>query len=104
MVMVDEETGEKYARIVEHKGLQGTPEASMDWLVVDMSKELQAWGHSGGLDGHMIIKSDKGSSITSVISALREIMGTNRFGNVCQRRKSEQWLGRGSGDNYSRIR
>ena len=55
VVMVDESTGEKYARVVASKGLSA-PE--MDWLVIDMSKELKAWGHGGGPDGHIIVKSD----------------------------------------------
>ena len=39
VVMVDEKTGEKYARVVASKGLSGS---EMDWLVIDMSKELKA--------------------------------------------------------------
>ena len=29
----------------------------MDWLVRDMALELQCWGHVGGDDGHIIVKS-----------------------------------------------
>ena len=39
LVMVDESTGEKYARVVTSKGAAG---AEMDWLVIDMSKELKS--------------------------------------------------------------
>jgi hypothetical protein len=46
MVMIDEETGEKYARAVGQKGMGERNE--MDWLVVDMSRELKSWGHPGG--------------------------------------------------------
>ena len=75
IVMVNEETGDKYARMVEHKGLHGGPDGSMEWLVVDMSKELQSWGHSGGPDGHIIYKSDNENSITSVMNALAKCHG-----------------------------
>ena len=42
MVMVDESTGNKYMRMVEHKGLEG--EGDNSWLVKDMHQELKAWG------------------------------------------------------------
>ena len=53
IVMVDEDTGEKYARAVGHKGIGQQKE--MDWLIKDMSLELKAWGHSGGEGGHIIL-------------------------------------------------
>ena len=40
IVMVDEDTGEKYARAVGHKGIGQQRE--MDWLIKDMSLELKA--------------------------------------------------------------
>ena len=75
IVMVDDKTGEKYARAVGQKGLKKPDGESMDWLVKDMSKELKAWGHGGGPDGHIIAKSDGEHSITSVISALAKYHG-----------------------------
>ena len=41
-VMVDDETGNRYARLVEMKGLGERGE--MDWLVKDASSELKSWG------------------------------------------------------------
>ena len=40
MVMVDEATGNKYMRVVDHKGLQG--EGDNSWLVKDMHQELKS--------------------------------------------------------------
>ena len=45
VLMVDEETGDKYARMVEKKRLGSDGE--MEWLVRDMSEELKSWGHVG---------------------------------------------------------
>ena len=64
LVMVDEATGERYARAVGHKGLgQG---GEQDWLIKDMSEELKTWGHAGGQTGHIILKSDGESSIVTI--------------------------------------
>ena len=46
MVMVDEDTGNKYIRAVPNKGLWEDGDNS--WLVKDMHQELKAWGHPGG--------------------------------------------------------
>ena len=43
MVMVDNRTGEKYARAVGHKGMG--KDQDMEWLIKDMSNELKVWGH-----------------------------------------------------------
>ena len=56
IVMVDEKTGERYARAVSKKGT-GTG-GEMDWLIQDMVDELKGWGHTGGANGHIIMKSD----------------------------------------------
>ena len=55
LIMVDEATGERYARAVGHKG---TTQTDLDWLVRDMSEELKSWGHPGGEKGHLILKTD----------------------------------------------
>ena len=67
IVMVDERTGEKYARVVSNKGVTGS---EMNWLVIDMSKELKSWGYAGGPDGHIVVKSDNEISIKNVVDAL----------------------------------
>ena len=46
MVMVDESTGNKYMRAVDHKGLG--PDGDNSWLVKDMHQELKARGYPGG--------------------------------------------------------
>ena len=46
---LDEETGDKYSRVVEEKGLGRIGEIL--WLVKDISGDLKAWGHFGG-EGH----------------------------------------------------
>ena len=58
IVMVDEETGEKYARATGQKGLG--EDNTMDWLIKDLSEELVAWGHPGGGSNPLILKSDGG--------------------------------------------
>jgi len=71
--MVDEETGEKYARAVGRKGL-GT-EGEMDWLIKDVSAELKAWGHSGGDGVSLILKSDGERAIVAVREAVAKYHG-----------------------------
>ena len=73
LVMIDEETGEKYARAVGHKGLGHQGEH--DWLVKDLSEELRGWGHPGGEAGHIILKSDGEASIVAVRDALARFHG-----------------------------
>ena len=73
IVLVDEETGEKYARAVGQKGLGAAGE--MDWLVRDMSDELTAWGHPGGESGHIILKSDGEPAVVAVRDSLAKYHG-----------------------------
>ena len=56
VLMVDQETGVIYARMVGKKGLGSDGE--MEWLVRDMSEELKSWRHVGGDSGRLILKSD----------------------------------------------
>ena len=70
LVMVDEETGEKYARVVAKKGT-----SDMDWIIKDMSKELKSWGDAGGPEGYMILKSDGEHSLGDVKGALATFHG-----------------------------
>ena len=73
LVMVDETTGEKYARAVGQKGLG--QEGEMDWLVKDLAEELKTWGHTGGESGHILLKTDGERSITAVREALAKYHG-----------------------------
>ena len=71
--MVDEETGEKYARAVGHKGLG--EEHEVDWLIKDISEELKAWGHAGGEKGQIILKCDGERAIAAVRAAVSKFHG-----------------------------
>ena len=73
IVMIDEETGEKYARSVDQKGLG--EDGDMDWLVADMLAELKSWGHQGGEKGHLIFKSDGESATKRVRDQLAKELG-----------------------------
>ena len=73
LAMVDEETNEKYARAVGQKGLGQSGE--MDWLVKDMSAELKSWGHGGGTNGSIILKSDNEKAIVAVRDAVAKFHG-----------------------------
>ena len=73
MVMVDESTGNKYMRAVPHKGLG--VEGDQSWLVKDMHQELKAWGHPGGGQNPLILKSDGEPAIVAVREALARCHG-----------------------------
>ena len=72
LVMVDEATGERYARAVGHKG---TSHAESDWLVRDISEELKSWGHQGGEHGHIIMKTDGEAAIVALRDAVAKFHG-----------------------------
>ena len=74
LIMLDESTGDKYARAVGQKGLGGGRE-EMQWLVADLHEELKSWGHHGGDGGHIILKSDNESPIVTVRDALAKYHG-----------------------------
>ena len=71
--MVDEETGDKFARAVGAKGLPA--DHKTDWVVKAISQELKAWGHSGGDSGKIIIKIDGETSIKAVRNAVAKYHG-----------------------------
>ena len=56
MIMIDEQYGNRYMRAVGKKGLGEGNE--MDWLIKDMHEELKSWGHPGGENNELILKSD----------------------------------------------
>ena len=76
ITMLDESTGQKYARATGQKGLGNNGE--MDWLIVDMAEELKAWGHPGGERNRLILKCD----IESPIRALRDALAKYHGGVV----------------------
>ena len=73
MVMIDESTGNKYMRAVDHKGLG--PDGDNSWLVKDMHQELKPWGHPGGGRNEIILKSDGEPAIVAVREALARCHG-----------------------------
>ena len=73
IVLVDEGTGEKYARATGQKGLG--QDGEMDWLVKDISHELRSWGHIGGSGGELILKCDGESSIQTVRDVVAKFHG-----------------------------
>ena len=73
LVMVDEDTGERFARAVGQKGVGAF--GSMDWLIRDIQEELQSWGHAGGEGGHFIFKSDGEPSIVALRTAVARYVG-----------------------------
>ena len=72
-VMVDEGSGEKYARAAGSKGVGDQGEH--DWLIKDACAELRAWGHPGGGENRLILKSDGEASIVALRSALAKFHG-----------------------------
>ena len=80
MVMIDESTGNKYMRAVDHKGLG--PEGDNSWLVKDMHQELKSWGHPGGGRNEIILKSDGEPAIVAVRRWPDATVGRSRPSNL----------------------
>ena len=72
-VMMDEETSDKYSRVVEKKRLGGNGERER--LVKDISGELKAWGHLGGEGHRLILKSDGECPMRTLKEAVRKYHG-----------------------------
>ena len=47
IVMVDESSGDKYMRALDHDGVG--EEGDNIWLIKGMHQELKSWGHPGGV-------------------------------------------------------
>ena len=73
LVMVDESTGNRYARAVQQKGVG--EDGEMGWLVEDMVKELKSWGHPGGGDNPLILKSDSEPAMLALRNAVAAYLG-----------------------------
>ena len=73
IVLVDEDTGETYARSTGQKRLG--QDGEMDWLVKVTCHELRSWGHMGGTGGELILKCDGESSIQTVRDAVAKFHG-----------------------------
>lgn len=70
LVMVDEKSGAKFARAVERKG-------AIEWLIREIDRELQSWGHNGGANDKLILKSDNESAIIVLLEAVSKYHGGN---------------------------
>ena len=73
LAMVDEKTGERYARACGSKGVGSHGE--LDWLIQDMTDELKSWGHTGGVNGHIILKSDNENAVKALRDAVGRLLG-----------------------------
>ena len=89
LVMKDEQTGDRYARMVQHKGTREGDDGG--WIVADVLAELRAWGHQGGEGGHIILKSDGEAAIMSLIDEVAKRLGGKVVIEKPQRRVPEQW-------------
>ena len=66
--MIDEDTGNKYMRMVPCKGLGENGEAK--WVVKDLHEEFKSWGRPGGGNNSLILKTDGEKAIVAVREAL----------------------------------
>ncbi len=73
IVMVDEQSGNQYMRIVDQKGI-GNHQDTMG-IVKDMHVKLKAWGKPGGDDNIIVLTSDGETSIVAVRAALAQLHG-----------------------------
>ena len=76
LVVINEESGEKYARAVGNKGLENKEIA--EWLIKDLSEEMKTWGHAGGVGGKVILKCGGEKAMV----ALRDALGRFHCGTV----------------------
>ena len=65
--MVDEESGGRFARMTGCKGLG--EHGSMDWLLQEISRTWKSWGHTGGPEQQLIVKSDGEPALVAVCEA-----------------------------------
>ena len=88
LVMIDEGVGERFARMAGHKGVGANGERM--WLIKQASDELKAWGHPGGGEGRIILKSDGEPSFVAFRDALARFHGGGMHPrNISKRRESK---------------
>ena len=73
LVIIDEQTGEKYARATGKKG--AGQDGELDWLIMDASEEWKSWGHQGGTGGVIIAKCDGEESIKALRDKIAKLHG-----------------------------
>ncbi len=64
--MINEEKGNRYAGLVEHKGLRDGGEN--EWLTLDAAEEIRSRGHTEGQA--LILKCDNEAAMRTVRDAL----------------------------------
>ena len=71
--MKDESTGNRYMQAVARKGVgEGT---EMEWLIKDLHEGLKSWGHTGGPNGNIILKTDGEPAIVALRDTLARYHG-----------------------------
>ena len=70
LLAVDEETGGKFARATGKTGVEGC-----DWLIKELSEELQTWGHAGGSGGKIMMECDGESAHKAFRNAVARYHG-----------------------------
>ena len=101
IVMIDEESGDRYARAVGQKGIGKDKE--MEWLIKDLSLELKAWGHHGGPGGKRVMKSDGEKAIIAVREALARHHGGRITPEAPAKGEEEQVRERMQGGDMARA-
>jgi hypothetical protein len=73
--MKDESTGNRYMRAVGKKGVGITDGNDMEWLIKDLSEELKSWGHPGGVNGNIVMKTDGEPAVVALREAVARYHG-----------------------------
>ena len=73
LVILNEQSGEIFARMTGRKGVGDGGEC--DWLIKEVSRELKGWGHAGGIGGKIILKSDRERSLVAFRNAVARYHG-----------------------------
>ena len=73
LVVVNEDSGEKYARMTGRKGVGEMGEC--DWLMKDLCEELRTWGHAGGAGGTIVLKNDREAALVAFRNAVAKYHG-----------------------------
>ena len=73
LVIVDEESGERFARMTGCKGLGES--GSMDWLFQEISRTWKSWGHTDGPEQQLIVKFDGEPALVAVCEAAIKYYG-----------------------------
>ncbi len=73
IVVVNEESGEKFARATGKKGVGDAGEC--DWVIKELSEEMKTWGHAGGTGGKIILKCDRERALLAFRNALGRYHG-----------------------------